>query len=127
MQTGKLLHSHLFKAPLSGNQEVSAFGDGGNGDTGDDWTLECEAGGTYWMRGQPVVLRHADTGKVLSAQRHSMFNQGNCGGGCPIMGQLEVSASPQSDVKSKWQTSQGVYFPPKDSKGALDDDEDDEL
>jgi dolichyl-phosphate-mannose--protein O-mannosyl transferase len=28
-QTGKNLHSHLFKAPLSGNQEVSAFGENG--------------------------------------------------------------------------------------------------
>ena len=34
-QTGKNLHSHLFRAALSGNQEVSAFGENGNGDTGD--------------------------------------------------------------------------------------------
>ena len=42
MQTGKLLHSHLFKAPLSGNQEVSGFGESGNGDTGDNWTVVCD-------------------------------------------------------------------------------------
>lgn len=36
----KNLHSHLFRAPLSGNQEVSAFGDErGNGDTGDNWQV----------------------------------------------------------------------------------------
>jgi dolichyl-phosphate-mannose--protein O-mannosyl transferase len=38
--THKNLHSHLFKAPLSGNQEVSGFGDdNGNGDTGDNWQV----------------------------------------------------------------------------------------
>ena len=40
VDTRKNLHSHLFKAPLSGNQEVSAFGDEfGNGDTGDNWEV----------------------------------------------------------------------------------------
>ena len=38
--TKKNLHSHLFRAPLSGNQEVSGFGDdSGNGDTGDNWQV----------------------------------------------------------------------------------------
>eukprot|EP01031_Cornospumella_fuschlensis_P034455 gene34455-41708_t len=36
VDTGKNLHSHLFKAPISGQQEVSGFGDRGNGDTGDN-------------------------------------------------------------------------------------------
>lgn len=40
VDTRKNLHSHLFKAPLSGNQEVSGFGDEhGNGDTGDNWQV----------------------------------------------------------------------------------------
>lgn len=40
VQTKKNLHSHLFRAPLSGNQEVSGFGDEfGNGDTGDNWQV----------------------------------------------------------------------------------------
>jgi dolichyl-phosphate-mannose--protein O-mannosyl transferase len=33
LSTRMFLHSHLFSSPLSGNQEVSAFGDNG-GDTG---------------------------------------------------------------------------------------------
>merc|ERR1711865_1173085 len=57
--TSKHLHSHLFKAPLSGNQEVSAYGgaehpsdSGTSGPAqetaekkrlrGDDWTVECQ-------------------------------------------------------------------------------------
>ena len=40
--TGKNLHSHLtFRAPLSQRQEVSGFGDDGQGDFGDDWELLC--------------------------------------------------------------------------------------
>lgn len=34
LNTGRFLHSHLFTSPLSGNQEVSAFGDLSGGDTG---------------------------------------------------------------------------------------------
>ena len=41
MLTGRNLHSHEIPSPLSGNNEVSAFGDEGQGDTGDNWTIEC--------------------------------------------------------------------------------------
>jgi len=113
--TGKNLHSHLFKAPLTGNQEVSGFGDNGQGDTGDNWTVVCDsASEKYWMRGQPVHFQHVDTGKLLYTTEQAKFNQNNCGGGCPIMGQTEVSCSSKKDAKTKWLTGQGVYFPPKE-------------
>lgn len=49
MLTKKNLHSHNYQSPLSGNGEVSAYGDDGNGDycmycilcIADDWMLEC--------------------------------------------------------------------------------------
>jgi len=31
IQTGRNLHSHLFSSPLSGHQEISAFGEEGKG------------------------------------------------------------------------------------------------
>ena len=34
LQTRLFLHSHNFVSPLSGNQEVSCFGDGSQGDRG---------------------------------------------------------------------------------------------
>ena len=38
--TGKNLHSHAnMKAPLSQRQEVSGYGEDGNGDQGDDWEI----------------------------------------------------------------------------------------
>ena len=42
MMTKKNLHSHNERAPLSGEQEVSAYGQDGDGDSGDDWVLVCE-------------------------------------------------------------------------------------
>lgn len=123
--TGKNLHSHLFRAPLSGNQEVSGFGDGGNGDTGDNWEILCEPRETVWNRYKPITFQHVDTKKFLSTSESFKFNQQNCGGNCPIMDQTEVSAAGKRDVFAKWVADQGVYFPSKSDKQPTD--EDDEL
>lgn len=60
IDTTKNLHSHQFKAPLSGNQEVSGFGDAeGRGDTGDNWVVQCQANGAvYWDRSAPISFIH---------------------------------------------------------------------
>lgn len=121
--TGKNLHSHLFRAPLSGNQEVSGFGDNGYGDTGDNWEIVCSAAAETWNRGEIVQLKHADTGKWLSTAASYAFNQQNCGGGCPIMGQTEISTSGKKDSKTLWYTGQGIYFPSGDYKTSDIDDE----
>ena len=77
VKTQKNLHSHLHRSPLSGNQEVSAFGEGG-GDSGeqtarggrerdwrhhagDDWKVVAKNGGDYWKRGAAVRLQHVIT------------------------------------------------------------------
>lgn len=57
--TRKNLHSHLVVSPLSGKQEVSAYGDKGEGDTGDNWMLICQ--NDLWERDDPIVLKHVDT------------------------------------------------------------------
>jgi dolichyl-phosphate-mannose--protein O-mannosyl transferase len=59
LATNKNLHSHHFSSPLSNNQEISAYGDQGEGDTGDHWIVVCR--GDYWMRDEPVMLKHVDT------------------------------------------------------------------
>lgn len=59
LSTGRNLHSHHYASPLSQNQEVSAFGDGGKGDTGDDWLVECSTG--FWKRTEPVNFKHVST------------------------------------------------------------------
>jgi len=60
LATGRNLHSHYFQSPLSGNQEISAYGEKGVGDTGDHWEVVCE--GQAWSRDQSVQLKHVDTG-----------------------------------------------------------------
>lgn len=122
--TGRNLHSHLFRAPLSGNQEVSGFGDSGNGDTGDNWEVMCEGKDPNWQRYKPVTFMHVDTKKYLSTADSFKFTHQNCGGQCPIMDQTEVSASAKRDVHAKWQTDQGIYYPNKFA--AHDDNNDDE-
>lgn len=122
-QTGKNLHSHLFRAALSGNQEVSAFGDGGNGDTGDNWIIRCESGKEkYWRRNAIVHFEHVDTKKWLFTTTQAKFTTQNCGQACPIMGQTEMSAAPHKSAASKFRTGQGLYFPPN-----VKDENDNEL
>lgn len=112
VQTKHNLHSHLFTSPVSKQQEVSGFGENGDGDTGDSWEVVCQGREKYWERGSVIQLKHVDTGKFLFTSSSNKFDQKNCGGNCPIMGQLEVSASAKkADSKTWWQTGQGVYFP----------------
>jgi dolichyl-phosphate-mannose--protein O-mannosyl transferase len=121
--TGKNLHSHLFRAALTGNQEVSAFGENGAGDTGDNWIIRCDsARETYWRRNAPIHFEHVDTKKWLYTTQQAKFNQQNCGQGCPIAGQTEVSAANKRSQATKFRTGQGVYFPATvadDSNGEL--------
>ncbi|KAA3670512.1 uncharacterized protein DEA37_0003568, partial [Paragonimus westermani] len=59
LNTRKNLHSHHFQSPLSHNFEVSAFGNGGVGDEGDDWQVICD--GPYWLRKSRIQLKHIST------------------------------------------------------------------
>ena len=91
----------------------------------------CPADKKYWLRGEFVEFKHADTGKYLYTSNKAKFNAQNCGVQCPIAGQTEVSSATgrgEGGV-TKWQTTQGMYFPSKDGIGISndEDDEDDEL
>lgn len=69
--TRRWLHSHLFKSPLTYNQEVSAFGDDHNSDSGDVWQLELEdTSEGSWRRDKGVRLRHKDTGFYLISHKY---------------------------------------------------------
>lgn len=123
IQTGKNLHSHLFRAPISGNQEVSGFGEAGTGDTGDNWTVICDGGESYWQRNAAVNFMHVDTSKLLYTSEKVKFTAQNCGQGCPIMDQTEVSVSSRKDPMTKFYASQGVYFPATAKKDVDGNDE----
>ena len=104
--TKRWLHSHLHQSPLTHRQEISGYGeDGGVGsDSGDNWKVECYGSGvTEWARDTPVAFLHVDTGKRLYTRRQDAFDNNNCRG-CPIVGQLEISAhnTGAQDANALW-------------------------
>jgi dolichyl-phosphate-mannose--protein O-mannosyl transferase len=105
LATNKNLHSHFFTSPLSGNQEVSAYGDNGEGDTGDHWEVICY--GQDWLRDLKVQFRHVDTKKFLGVSGRSF--------GRPISGQMEVVGLNSGGTGSEWQTAEGIFIHPTEN------------
>lgn len=100
--TQRYLHSHHFQSPISHQQEISAFGKDGEGDTGDNWVLICSE--DVWMRENPVMFRHKDTGMYLCVSGKKF--------GRPIAGQMEVVGGSSPDSSCKWRVQEGVYIKP---------------
>jgi dolichyl-phosphate-mannose--protein O-mannosyl transferase len=99
--TKKNLHSHLFSSPLSGNQEVSAYGNDGEGDTGDHWYVDCS--GDFWEREDDIRLKHVDTGGYLMASSLSY--------GRPINGQREIAAVKNpGPFSTHWKVKEGIFI-----------------
>lgn len=105
VNTGRNLHSHYFASPLSSNQEVSAFGDEGEGDHLDEWTVLCS--GSAWRRQEAVRFRHRATEALLSVTGEQY--------GRPIHGQMEVHAMSGPSQHSLWKTMEGVFMKPSES------------
>lgn len=111
VNTGSNLHSHLYKSPLTQNQEVTGFGDAGTGDAGDNWIVrDVRSSGAHWERGNPVIITHADTGKNLGSSKRGMFTRNNCGNRCPVMDHLEVFAASGSSNYQHWKAELGVFL-----------------
>lgn len=105
-QSKRWLHSHLFRSPLSGQQEVSSFGGADESDTGDNWKLEVIGKGP-WKQNQEIQLQHVDT-KAYLMSHTKKFGQ-------PIAGQLEVCATQgRPNANTKWMAAEGVYFSPRE-------------
>jgi dolichyl-phosphate-mannose--protein O-mannosyl transferase len=116
LTTKKNLHSHHFSSPLSSEQEVSAFGDSGVGDSGDIWKVMCE--GDFWNRDEKVMFKHHDTGAFLSTSGQTF--------GRPISGQYEIVGRFSPDSYTDWRVQEGVYihkseFNPIKSAGSHDE------
>lgn len=111
VETGANLHSHNVRSPLSNQQEITAYGDEGKGDSGDDWIVNPARGsGQFWMRGEKVYIQHADTGKYLGCTEQAQFSRGNCGRSCPVMNHLEAFGRNGKDTFTTWSTELGVYL-----------------
>ena len=107
IQTMANLHSHHVGSPLSGEQEVSCYGEGGEGDHLDDWVVVCS--GAYWRREQHVRFKHIETGAYLGCSGRTY--------GRPIHGQYEVvgSLSDTSGSQKQWKTMEGVFVKPSEN------------
>lgn len=104
VNTGRNLHSHHFTSPLSGNQEVSAFGEEGEGDYLDDWTVLCN--GPYWVRDGEVRFKHSSTEVLLSVTGEQY--------GRPISGQKEVHGMAQPSQNNYWKAMEGIFMKPNE-------------
>ncbi|XP_066906015.1 stromal cell-derived factor 2-like [Halyomorpha halys] len=104
LASAKNLHSHTVRSPLSGNLEVTAFGENGVGDGGDSWQVMCKR--LLWRRDSPVLLRHRDTGSYLmvSGERYDDYY-------VAVADQLEVAAT-HLGHQSYWQVAEGFYVHP---------------
>ncbi|NXO92355.1 SDF2L protein, partial [Certhia brachydactyla] len=102
VNTGKNLHTHHFPSPLSNNQEVSAFGDDGEGDDLDFWIVQCS--GTYWEREDAVRFKHVGTEVFLSITGEQY--------GHPIRGQREVHGMSAANHHNYWKAMEGVFIKP---------------
>ncbi len=93
--TRKNLHSHIGRpSPITGQQEVTAYGMDGLGDTNDDWRIDVEGGGE-WRENLPIRLIHVGSNCALhshSGQSHPLFTAG----------QQEVTCFPNRDDNDIW-------------------------
>lgn len=102
--TQRWLHSHHFISPLTGNQEVSAYGDGDTSDTGDNWIASPHSKSSkYWERDADIELRHVDTSVLLASGSRKY--------GRPIQGQQEICGKSKSGKDTWWRSTEGLYFP----------------
>lgn len=83
-------------------QEVSAFGENGQGDDLDVWTVQCD--GVLWERDEAVRFKHVGTEVFLSVTGEQY--------GHPIRGQREVHGMSSPTQHSWWRTMEGVFIQP---------------
>ena len=64
-ETRRNLHSHSdVPSPVTGQQEVTAYGTNGVGDDNDTWQVQLSEG-RRWRSGVRLRLTHVNTGKAL--------------------------------------------------------------
>ena len=104
LATGRNLHSHGgFPSPVTRQQEVTCFGEGGAGDGNDDWRVEVEGGGV-WDDSRQVRLVHVPTGHALHS--HGGFSHPKF-----TLGQQEVTGFAARDDNDLWYASECVKVP----------------
>lgn len=102
--SSSLRASHANVATFCVLQEVSAFGEEGEGDYLDDWTVLCN--GPYWVRDGEVRFKHSSTEVLLSVTGEQY--------GRPISGQKEVHGMAQPSQNNYWKAMEGIFMKPSE-------------
>lgn len=93
--TGRNLHSHAgFPSPLTGQQEVTCYGENGQGDDNDNWRVELDTGGT-WETGKRLRLIHINTNQALHS--HANYSHPEW-----TLNQQEVTCFDRRDENDWW-------------------------
>jgi len=105
---------------LARNYEVSCVG-GEATDESNNWKVQCESQeqGSIVKINTVFQLFNEKTRAFLYTSKLNYFNESNCGGRCPIMGQLEASGVSHQGPNTKWKVESGVFFDhqPKETVG----------
>ena len=131
-QTSKNLHSHDIQSPITRQNEVSAYGNDGEGDAGDNWKIECINPSTGLLSNSNDILlgstvfqlKHVLTGGYLTCERRGEYTHGNCPN-CPIVGDLEVIGNKRggNSAAQRWSVHSGMFFPMDAAKSSGKDDD----
>ena len=110
----KNLHTDgKYKAPFSNNQEVSLYGNQGEGDIDDDWIIVCNDEQQDYLKGGTIfTLKNAETNTYLHADRKNVYNENNCRN-CAVIGHKVVSSSSTRNPFCNWKVV-GVMFSDKE-------------
>ncbi|EGR33403.1 stromal cell-derived factor 2, putative, partial [Ichthyophthirius multifiliis] len=130
INTKKNLHSHNYKSAISNKQEVSGFGNNGQGDLNDNFIIECINGqkGSDLLASFEFYLQHQLSKLYLSSSKRFNYNRSNCGYNCPIIDQLEVNCQSNKDADSKWKVVGGLILQKSQwQNNNVDDSYDDEV
>lgn len=92
--TKKNLHSHIAPSPLTGQQEVTAFGNDGEGDANDNWRIEVIGKG-IWFEKKKIRLIHLDTKSALHSHAGHSHSERTAG-------QQEVTCYTGRDDNDLW-------------------------
>jgi len=91
--TGKNLHSHSITAPITQQQEITAFGVDGKGDVNDNWTINLR-NDDVWTQRDKIRLIHVNTNATLHSHRASSELTSN---------QQEITGYLHRDENDFWQ------------------------
>jgi len=94
IRTDKNLHSHFAVSPISGQQEVTCFGESGIGNTDDDWRIEVQ-GGEIWTFNHRIRLIHVATNGALHSHAWATHPEYTCN-------QQEVTCITNRDDNDFW-------------------------